>query len=157
MDFSLEQGLSLLNTLLINFLLIIGLGTALSVVQQKSEQATVTESMLPNQNINSSVYGTDAPTLNLKTNIKIKNTNFNGTTTLEEKLAVIKEHSNCSARDYDGNVIPYDNIKIKLDNDDSATLDNYIRNGGIIKVKYFVEDSKGRKKAVIKNVIIQKH
>lgn len=157
MDFSVEQGLGLLMTLIINFLLIVGLGSALSVVQQKSEQATITESMLPNQDINSEVYGTDAPTLNLKSNIKIKNTMFNGKTTLEEKIEVIKENSNCSAMDYEGNSIPYENIELKLDNDDSATLDNYIRNGGIIKVKYFVEDSKGRKKAIIKNIIIQKH
>ena len=151
----MEQSLGMVLTIVLTSVLIIGLSQALSVISQASEKDSTTESKLPKNDINNSILGSDAPTLNLKKNIKITVDKFNESNSLEDNLNVVKQNSNCSAVDYEGNTISSDNIKVELDKDDSSTLNNYIRKGGVIRVKYSVEDSKGRKTSIIKNVILR--
>lgn len=154
MEFSVQQALSLLITILITSILLVGMGTVFSIMGTQGEKTTVTESKLPKQDINQSIIGSDAPTLILKKNIKITTDKFDGCSSLDSKLQIIKNNSNCSAVDYEGNSISSDEIKLELDNDDTPTLNRYIQKGGVIRVKYSVEDSKGRKTSIIKNIIL---
>ena len=139
---------------MVSSMLLVGMGTVLSTISNKSEESTITDSKLPKQDINQSILGTDAPTLNIKSNIKICVDKFADCTSLQDQLDVIKENSNCSATDSSGNAISSDSIIVSLNNNDTQTISNYLNKGGIIRVKYYVEDSKGRKTSVVKNVIL---
>lgn len=156
MDFSLYQAFSIMITLTVSIMLLIALSKFLSVTSQQSEKATVMDSQLPVQTVNAAVMGTENPKLTVKSSIKIKISAFNQNSTQDEFLAKIKEYSDCSAKDTDGNTIDSNKIILKLDNDDKDNYKYFIQKGGVIRVKYSVEDSKGRKTSVIKNVILQK-
>ena len=156
MDFSLYQAFSIMITLTVSIMLLIALSKFLSVTSQQSEKATVMDSQLPVQTVNAAVMGTENPKLTVKSSIKIKISAFNQNSTQDEFLDKIKEYSGCSAKDTDGNTIDSNKIILKLDNDDKDNYKYFIQKGGVIRVKYSVEDSKGRKTSIIKNVILQK-
>lgn len=166
MDFSLEQSFGIIVAIAVLSLLAVSLSQILSMVSKNAEKNT-DESAFVSNDINGSILDPDDtvstidPVLNVNNNIKINKSKFESVFSetdqdkqLNDILAVIKRESGCSATDYKGNAISSDRIVLQFNNDQKATILNYLKNGGIIEVKFSVEDDKGRKSSTIRNIII---
>ena len=155
MEFSLEQGLRMAITVVCTCLLLGALGNILTNTTKHIDKSTIKDSALPANDVNKPITGTNSPTLYIKTNIKISCSVFSKNESSSSILSKIKSRSNCSAIDSSGNTIDSSKIKLKMDNEDMKNFNYYLKNGGVVRVKYYVEDSKGRKTSTIKNIILR--
>lgn len=159
MDFSMSQAMHTLLAIAIITICLYALSAVLMIFSNAAEKTTETSngSNFVNQDVNKPIAGSKNPTLYLNKNIKIKNEYFKNKNTISEITAVIKEHSACRAYDYKGNALSDSAITLKIQKSQKATIDNYIKEGGVIEVKYSVSDTQGRKTSIIKNIIISTH
>lgn len=135
MDFSVKEALHFIVTWIVVFIMMVSLGQFIQAMGRQSENKSINDSVFIRESINQPVASGNEPVLYVDKIYLSKDQEFN--------MDMLKNFAR--AIDYNGNDIS-ENIQIRGSVDISVA--------GIYEVKFYVEDSSGRKTAYIKNVIV---
>ena len=152
MDFSTEQAVRMMFVLATTAILLTGLGNILEASSQHMENVTIDETGM----FATPVDIGNCPDLKIE-KLKIQKAKFGIAQNVSEEKAValIRKNSVITVADAEGNSIPSTSVKIALEDVDTFKEVLSSDDDGVVAIKYSVEDSKGRKTAVIKNVILK--
>lgn len=142
MQFSLHKALELTIAVLAFALLFYSFSTFIGTTEAKMESTTVEDSYFPNDM--GAVSGTSNPTLTINENIRINTAELKGKNEAGV-ISVIRDKSGVSAA-----------TDIKLQFGTMDHFDTLIEHGGVITARFSIENSNGRKTALLRNIIVEK-